>query len=159
LSGLLWCGGRKCGFSAIPYGVKCSGADSPPPFCWATAQEPMRRGAKCEVMDQKRRLGASSAAGAPACPHSAVVFMGWVSRLIEWVALAWWSQVCFSAIPYGVKCPGADSPPPICWTTAPEPMRRGRKCDVMNQRSRSGASSAAGAPACPHSAVVFMGWV
>ena len=59
--------------SAIPYGVKCSGADSPPPFCWATAQEPMRRGTKCEVMDQRRRPGASSAAGAPACPHSAAV--------------------------------------------------------------------------------------
>jgi hypothetical protein len=33
----------------------------------------MRRGTKCEVMDQRRRLGASSAAGAPACPHSAAV--------------------------------------------------------------------------------------
>jgi len=70
---LLWCGGRKRGASAIPYGVKCSGADSPPPFCWTTAQEPMRRGTNCEVMDQRRRPGASSAAGAPACPHSAAV--------------------------------------------------------------------------------------
>jgi len=73
LNGLLWGGGRQCGFSATPYGVKCSGTDSSPPFCWITAQEPMHRGTNCEAMGQRRRPGAPSAAGAPACPHSAAV--------------------------------------------------------------------------------------